>query len=149
VPVACEVPNRAAGAPKLSGAIGGITIKPGSLLQSIYQAEQVAEEFFCNYEVNAAYAPKLEAAGLALTALGAAGELRAVELPGHPFFLATLFQPQLSSIPAQPHPIVLAFLRAAQRFRQARRHAVATGARYNKSGGIARPASAATPEVNE
>lgn len=122
------MPNRAAGAPKLSGAIGGITLKPGSLLHSIYKAEQVEEEFFCNYEVNAAYVPRFEAAGLALTAFGAGGELRAVELPGHPFFLATLFQPQLSSTPAQPHPIVLAFLRAAQRLRQARRHAVATGA---------------------
>jgi CTP synthase (UTP-ammonia lyase) len=121
-PVACAVPNRAAGAPKLSGAIGGIRIKPGSLLHSVYQADQVAEEFFCNYEVNPAYVPRFEAAGLALTAFGAGGELRAFELPRHPFFLATLFQPQLSSTPAQPHPVVLAFLRAAQRFRQARSH---------------------------
>ena len=48
-----------------------------------------------------------------LIARGADGEMRAFELPDHPFFVATLFQPQLSSSFDAPHPIVLGFLRAA------------------------------------
>jgi CTP synthase (UTP-ammonia lyase) len=43
----------------------------------------------------------------------AGGEARIVELPDHPFFLATLFVPQTSSAAGHPHPIVAAFARAA------------------------------------
>jgi CTP synthase (UTP-ammonia lyase) len=41
------------------------------------------------------------------------GEVRALQLRAHPFFLATLFQPQLSSSAERPHPIVEGFLRAS------------------------------------
>jgi len=44
---------------------------------------------------------------------GADGEIRAIESPTHRFFIATLFQPQLSSTEKKPHPIVLAFVQAA------------------------------------
>jgi CTP synthase (UTP-ammonia lyase) len=43
--------------------------------------------------------------------MGGDGELRAFELADRRFFLASLFQPQLSSSYAEPHPIVLGFLR--------------------------------------
>lgn len=52
-----------------------------------------------------------------VVARGTRGEVRAVELPNHRFFLATLFQPQLSSTPDTAHPVVVAFLRAAARFK--------------------------------
>jgi CTP synthase (UTP-ammonia lyase) len=55
----------------------------------------------------------LEASGLRFTALGEHGEVRAAELPRHRFFLATLFLPQHRSTPDQPHPLVVAYLRAA------------------------------------
>lgn len=35
-----------------------------------------------------------------------------IELPGHPFFMGTLFVPQTRSTPQKPHPLVTAFLRA-------------------------------------
>ncbi len=118
-PVACAVPNRALGAPKLSGS-NAIRIKPGTLIHTIYQREQIEEEFFCNYEVNPQYETRFEAAGLMLAARGPQGEVRAVELPEHRFFLATLFQPQLSSTPETPHPVILAYLEAAFVFRKNR-----------------------------
>jgi CTP synthase (UTP-ammonia lyase) len=43
-----------------------------------------------------------------------AGYVRIAELPEHEFFVGTLFQPQLSSTEAMPHPIVRAFCKAAQ-----------------------------------
>jgi len=63
---------------------------------------------------------QFQAAGLRVSARGILGETRAVELPGHRFFIATLFQPQLSSRPEAPHRFFLAFLRAAIRFRKTR-----------------------------
>ena len=41
------------------------------------------------------------------------GEVRAIERVDHPFFVGTLFQPQLRSAPNAPHPIFAGFLEAA------------------------------------
>lgn len=114
-PVSCALPNRAVGAPKLSGG-GNLTIEPGTLLADIYKQNAVQEEYFCNYEVNPAYRERFQAAGLRVSAWGEDSAMRAIELPGRQFFLATLFQPQLSSSAQAPHPVVLAFLNASARF---------------------------------
>jgi CTP synthase (UTP-ammonia lyase) len=44
---------------------------------------------------------------------GSKEECRAIESPAHLFFIATLFQPQLSSRHDNPHPLIIAFLKAA------------------------------------
>ncbi len=111
-PVACPVPDRRAGAPKLSGACK-LRIKPGCRLAAIYRATEIEEQYFCNYEVNPQYHEDLENAGLRLSAFGENGEARALELPDHRFFIATLFQPQLSSSEDRPHPVVVEFVAAA------------------------------------
>lgn len=118
-PVSCAVPGRAAGAPRLSGRCK-LTIEPGTLLARIYKQSEVQEEYFCNYEVNPAYQDRLQAAGLRVSAWGEDRAVRAVELPDHHFFLATLFQPPLSSSAQRPHPVVLAYLEASARFSQTR-----------------------------
>ena len=97
-----------------------LNILPETLLYSVYGREDGAEQYYCNYGVNEDYEARLQAAGLRVSARGTHGEPRAVELVHHRFFLATLFQPQLSSRPDAPHPIWLAFLRAAMRFKTAR-----------------------------
>jgi CTP synthase (UTP-ammonia lyase) len=112
-PVACAVPKRAKDAPKLSGAIPEIRLRPGSYLQSFYMKDTATEEFFCNFEVNPDYEWAAMEAGFPVVARGAKGEIRAIESPTHRFYIATLFQPQLSSKPKKPHPLVLAFVQAA------------------------------------
>jgi CTP synthase (UTP-ammonia lyase) len=112
-PVACAVPTRAKGTPKLSGSIPEIRLRPGSYLQSFYSRDTVAEEFFCNFEVNPDFEWAAIEAGFPVVARGPQGEIRAIESPSHRFYIATLFQPQLSSKPGKPHPLVLAFVQAA------------------------------------
>jgi len=112
-PVACAVPDRKGTAPKLSGAVPEIRIRPGSYLHSFYKKDVVTEEFFCNYEVSPDFEGSLIEAGFTIAARGSNNEIRAIEFPGHRFFIATLFQPQLSSKPGQSHPIIIEFLRAA------------------------------------
>ena len=112
-PVSCAVPNRGKGAPKLSGSIPEIRLRPGSYLQSFYSQDTVAEEFFCNFEVNPDYEWAALEAGFPVVARGPQGEIRAIESPTHRFYVATLFQPQLSSKPDKSHPLVLAFVQAA------------------------------------
>jgi len=115
-PVACAVPDRTPGAPKLSGRVGEIRLRPGSFLQSFYKQDVVEEEFFCNFEINPDYEYCSMEAGLPTVARGPAGEMRGIESPSHRFFLATLFQPQLSSTPEKPHPVIIEFVKAAVKF---------------------------------
>ena len=111
-PVACPVSGRRPGAPKLSGS-NSISLRPGSQLARIYGCIEAQEHYFCNFEVNTKYRTRLETAGLVFAAEGDRGEPRAFELPGHPFFFATLYQPQRSSKPGHPHPLLKAYLEAA------------------------------------
>lgn len=97
-----------------------VSLVPGTRLHAIMGRERVEEQYFCNYEVNPAYVPQLESAGLRTVARGPEQEVRAMEMPAHRFFLAMLFQPQLSSKPEAPHPVVTAFLQAAAEFRRSR-----------------------------
>jgi CTP synthase (UTP-ammonia lyase) len=113
-PVLCAVPNRNPRDPKLVGPIAGIRMEPGTQLHSIYGGAEAVEEHFCNYEVNAEYLNRFETAGMKLAAWGPQGELKAFELPTHRFFVAMLFQPQRAH--RQPHPAVVAFLKAAAAF---------------------------------
>jgi CTP synthase (UTP-ammonia lyase) len=109
-PVACAVPNRASGAPKLSGVVNQIRLRPGSYLASFYNKEVIEEEFFCNYELNPEFEWMAMEAGFPVVARGANEECRAIESPAHLFFIATLFQPQLSSREGDPHPLILAYI---------------------------------------
>ncbi|HLW54527.1 MAG TPA: hypothetical protein VKW06_16955 [Candidatus Angelobacter sp.] len=118
-PLSCALPNRREGGPKGSGD-DAIKVNSGTLLYKICGSEDHSEQYFCNYGVNPEFEAQFVAAGMKISARGGQGEIRAAELPDHPFFLATLFQPQLSSRPEAPHAIMLAFLRAALRFRKDR-----------------------------
>jgi CTP synthase (UTP-ammonia lyase) len=112
-PVACAVPDRKGDAPKLSGAIPEIRLRPGSYLQSFYGKETATEEFFCNFEINPEFEWMAMEAGFPVVARGPQGEIRAIESAMHRFYLATLFQPQLSSTEKNPHPAIVAFVQAA------------------------------------
>jgi CTP synthase (UTP-ammonia lyase) len=112
-PVACAVPGQKKGAPKLSGPIPEIRLRPGSYLQSFYLQDSVVEEFFCNFEVNPDYEWAAMEAGFPVVARGPKGEIRAIESPSHRFYMATLYQPQLSSKAKHPHPLIVAFVQAA------------------------------------
>ena len=85
---------------------------PGSSVAQIYGAVTALEEYYCNFSVDPTKVDLLRRGRLQISGRGAEGELRVVELPDHPFFVATLFVPQARSTPAWPHPLVSAFLRA-------------------------------------
>ena len=115
VSVACAVPNRKPGAPKLWGGLR-IRLAPGSRVHELYAAEAIREEYFCNYEVRPDYRETLEKSDALVTGLGPDDEVRAVELPRHRFWIATLYQPQRSSAPGAPNPLVRGFVAAAEEF---------------------------------
>ena len=98
----------------LVGETQEVLLRPGSQAAELYGAERADEDYFCNYGLSAEYQPRIEAAGMPVTGWDAEGEARIVELPSHPFFLATLFCFQTRSRPEAPHPLVRGFVAAAQ-----------------------------------
>ena len=93
-----------------------LTILPGTLAHRAYGTAAAMEQFACNYGLNPAYQERISQGGLQVAGRDAAGEVRIVELAAHRFFLATLVLPQLSSSPTRPHPLIVAYLQAAQHF---------------------------------
>ncbi len=75
---------------------------------------EASENFYCSYGVNPSYARRLEDGGLTVSGVWDAGEIRIVELPGHPFFVATLFLPQARSSAAAPHPLLVGYAAAVR-----------------------------------
>jgi CTP synthase (UTP-ammonia lyase) len=89
-----------------------VLVVPGTLAAKLYGDEAPIEDYRCNYGVDAAYHAAFEQSGLRLSGFGEDGELRIIELPDHPFFLATLFLPQMRSAPGRPHPLLAGFAAA-------------------------------------
>ncbi|MBL7500413.1 hypothetical protein I6A84_08775 [Frankia sp. CNm7] len=97
----------------LRGHESAVRIERGSLAEQVFGVERSVERYHCSYGVADGYLDALRAAGLRFTGTDDAGDVRVVELPGHPFFLATLFQPELSAEPSRVHPVIRAFAAAA------------------------------------
>jgi len=106
-----------------------VTIRPGTLAAALYGVESAEEDFFCSYGVNPAWADRLAAGGLRVSGTGDAGEMRIVELPGHPFFVPTLFLPQARSSAESPHPVLRGFAAAAGAYASRRSREKGAGAR--------------------
>ncbi len=97
----------------LAGQRAAVRLAAGSRVHAEYGRDEVVEEYRCSYGLDPEYETALERAGLRITGRDAAGAARVVELPAHPFYVGTLFVPQLSSRSDRPHPLFIALLRAA------------------------------------
>jgi CTP synthase len=100
---------------------------PGTLASAIYGgAEVVQERHRHRYEVNPVYHRVLQEHGLVLSGASPDGRLvEMIELPGHPFFVAGQFHPELKSRPTRPHPLYRDFVGAAAARRRAPERAAA------------------------
>ena len=90
-------------------------IRPGTLASKIYGAE-VNERHRHRYEVNNTYVPKLEAAGMVISARTPSEDLpEMMELPAetHPWFVGVQFHPEFTSNPRTGHPLFIAYVKAA------------------------------------
>lgn len=93
----------------LVGQTHRVRLVPGTLAGHLYGVAETEEDYYCNYGVNPDYLRRLEDGGLRVSGVGAEGEIRIVELHGHPFFVGTLFLPQTRSRPGAPHPLLAGY----------------------------------------
>lgn len=117
-PVVDLMPDQAQNLDHLGGTLrlGGYAcrLQPGSLAMLLYGEPVVRERHRHRYEIRNDFVPALEAAGLRFTGINPErGLCEIVELPGHPFYLATQFHPEFRSRPDRPHPLFVGFIRAA------------------------------------
>jgi CTP synthase (UTP-ammonia lyase) len=95
----------------LAGVQARVRFKEGSLLRNVYRAAESTVEYRCSFGLNGRYRRLIESGPLCVSALDDQDEIRAVEMDGHPFFVATLFQPEMA---AAPNPLVAAFVAACR-----------------------------------
>jgi len=91
-----------------------ITLKKSTLAGRIYGQQEITERHRHRYEVNPRYIPDLEKAGLVFSGFSE-NRMEVLELPDHPFFMATQFHPEFRSRPTRPSPPFLGFVRACAR----------------------------------
>ena len=97
----------------LAGHEEAVMIVPGTLAAKISGPGRRTERYHCSYGLNPQYMEALTGSGLRFSGFDDSGQVRIAELPGHPFFLGTLFQPELQGDGSQPHQIIRAFAAAA------------------------------------
>ncbi|MEU4691164.1 hypothetical protein [Actinoplanes sp. NPDC023714] len=97
----------------LAGHEAAIGLTPGSLIERLIGASRTVERYHCAYGLAPDRIGLLRAHGMRFTGHdeNEGGEVRVAELPDHPFFLATLFQPELAAGDT-PHPVIRGFARA-------------------------------------
>ncbi|MDE2880124.1 CTP synthase [Candidatus Palauibacter soopunensis] len=89
-------------------------LQPGSRAHEVYGADEISERHRHRYEVNPTYRETLEQQGMVFSGMSPDGGLvEMLELPEHPYFLATQFHPELKSRPTKAHPLFAAFVEAA------------------------------------
>jgi len=97
----------------LKGHEEAVMVVPGTLAAKISGAGRRTERYHCSYGLNPDYLEALSGGGLRFSGFDDGGQVRIAELPAHPFFLCTLFQPELHGDGTQPHPVIRAFAAAA------------------------------------
>jgi len=94
-------------------------LKPGTLARRLYGRERIVERHRHRWEVNNAYRSKLAKAGMIMCGTSPDRRLvEMIEIPSHPFFIATQAHPEFKSRPTRPHPLFTGFIKACVKERE-------------------------------
>jgi CTP synthase len=96
-----------------------VLLAAGSRVREIYGKESIAERHRHRYEFNNNYMERFRTAGLRFSGFSRDGLVEMIELPGHPWFVASQFHPEFTSTPRDGHPLFQGFVRAARAHRAA------------------------------
>ncbi|MGE0580981.1 MAG: CTP synthase [Steroidobacteraceae bacterium] len=102
-----------------------VLLAEGSLVRSLYGNEVIRERHRHRYEFNNGYLGRYRDGGLRFPGLSRDELVEIIELPSHPWFIATQFHPEFTSTPRDGHPLFAGFVRAARNYRAAQLPAAA------------------------
>jgi CTP synthase (UTP-ammonia lyase) len=94
-------------------ATGTVVLQDGSRVAALYGQREVVEAYHCRFGLNPHYEGLLAGTNLRIVGRDSGGEVRIVELESHPFYVATLFQPERSAFKGHAHPLIIAYVGAA------------------------------------
>jgi CTP synthase len=94
-----------------------VTLQSGSRARDLYGRDVIAERHRHRFEFNNNYLEAYTRAGMRFSGFSRDGLVEIIELPGHPWFVATQFHPEFTSTPRDGHPLFTGFVRAARSYR--------------------------------
>jgi CTP synthase len=103
-----------------------VQLGEGTLARTLYGADLIRERHRHRYEFNNNYLEQFRKAGLRFSGFSHDGLVEIIELPGHPWFVATQFHPEFTSNPRAGHPLFTGFIKAARAARAAQLPAAAS-----------------------
>lgn len=91
----------------------------GSIAKEVYKSSVIKERHRHRYEFNNAYKKQIEEAGMVATGLNPdTGLVEIVEIPSHNWFVGVQYHPEYKSTVSNPHPLFVAFVKAALNFKK-------------------------------
>ena len=96
-----------------------VRLEAGTRARELYGKDEIFERHRHRYEFNNHYLDRYQQSGFKISGFSPDGLVEIVELPGHPWFLATQFHPEFTSTPRGGHPLFAGFVRAARDYRAA------------------------------
>jgi CTP synthase len=94
-----------------------VRISHGSVAHAVYGSDVIRERHRHRYEFNNTYLQRMMNAGLRFSGFSRDGLVEIIELPQHPFFVASQYHPEFRSTPRDGHPLFTGFIRAAREHR--------------------------------
>jgi len=104
----------------LVGQTRRITVCSDSRLFNIYGNTEIVEKYNCSFGLNKEFQNLLNENGFKIVGIDENDEARIMIIESNIFFVATLFQPQLSSTYENPHPLIVEYLRVTGDFKETR-----------------------------
>ena len=89
-----------------------VILRSGTRIADAYQRSEIVEGYRCRYGINPEFLDQITSRDLQIAAEDRNGDVRALELHSHPFFVTTLFQPERAALRGECPPLVAAFVRA-------------------------------------
>jgi CTP synthase len=93
-----------------------VDLVDGSLAATVYGKNEIHERHRHRYEVNNNYRDTLEEAGISFSGLSVDDLVEMIEIPGHPWFVASQFHPEFTSNPRDGHPLFTGFIVATRAY---------------------------------
>ncbi len=99
-------------------------LKEGTIAEAVYRSNTISERHRHRYEYNNKYAEQLESQGMISTGINPDTNLvEIVEIKNHPWFVGVQYHPEYKSTVASPHPLFVAFVKAAKEYSTEKKNA--------------------------
>ena len=99
-------------------------LREDSIAHTVYSTHKIAERHRHRYEYNDAYRDQIEAAGMIASGTNPdTGLVEIIELPSHPWFVGVQYHPEYKSTVSSPHPLFVAFVKAAHAYSKSKTNA--------------------------